>query len=160
MADWFKFYDDFLEDKRVLSLINLNSHYANVYVLLLSKTRGGKKLIDLSLWEIDCRGIGLALNIDWNVVSAALEAIQDVGLLHLNGLGKGNVSHWHKERCRYIPKNLKALVLKTMGSFCQWCGSENKLEFDHIIPVSKGGKTVFENLQPLCKTCNLQKGAT
>ena len=46
---------------------------------------------------------------------------------------------------------------------CQICGRRQsdgaKLEVDHIIPVSKGGKTVDENLQTLCHECNQGKKA-
>lgn len=30
------------------------------------------------------------------------------------------------------------------------------LQFDHIVPVAAGGKTVFENLRLLCRNCNLR----
>ena len=45
---------------------------------------------------------------------------------------------------------------------CAICGKECKLEemhADHITPWSKGGKTVPENCQMLCRDCNLRKGA-
>ena len=44
---------------------------------------------------------------------------------------------------------------------CQICGKympdEVRLQIDHIIPVSKGGKTIPSNLQTLCSKCNGKK---
>jgi len=37
---------------------------------------------------------------------------------------------------------------------CQLCGSDRKLQFDHIHPVSAGGKGSLDNLQLLCGPCN------
>lgn len=58
---------------------------------------------------------------------------------------------------RYIPDDVRAAVLTRDGSKCVKCGKTEKLEIDHIIPVSKGGKGVLENLQTLCVSCNRSK---
>lgn len=57
-----------------------------------------------------------------------------------------------------IPASLRAKVLKCKGDACLCCGSKKRICMDHKIPESHGGKTVFDNLQPLCNICNLIKG--
>lgn len=42
---------------------------------------------------------------------------------------------------------------------CQVCGDSESLHIDHIVPVARGGKTDRENLQVLCRFCNISKGA-
>jgi 5-methylcytosine-specific restriction endonuclease McrA len=41
---------------------------------------------------------------------------------------------------------------------CQYCGSTNELTIDHMIPISRGGKSIFENCVTACKSCNAKKG--
>jgi 5-methylcytosine-specific restriction endonuclease McrA len=40
---------------------------------------------------------------------------------------------------------------------CQYCGAHDDLTFDHVIPRSKGGATVWENVVAACSACNLKK---
>ena len=60
-----------------------------------------------------------------------------------------------------IPGSLRYRVLKESDGRCALCGATKKerpLDVDHIIPKSKGGKNVRENLQVLCSLCNQEKG--
>ena len=43
------------------------------------------------------------------------------------------------------------------GNVCVFCGSDEKLTKDHIVPLSKGGTDYIENIQPLCRSCNSKK---
>jgi len=47
-------------------------------------------------------------------------------------------------------------------SLCHYCGKKyppRQLTMDHIIPVSRGGKSTRGNVVPCCKSCNNQKKA-
>lgn len=44
---------------------------------------------------------------------------------------------------------------------CQYCGDKfaaRDLSYDHVVPRSNGGKTVWENIVTACKSCNCLKG--
>ena len=56
-----------------------------------------------------------------------------------------------------IPDDVKLLVWSRDGGVCVKCGSSRELHFDHVIPVAKGGGDHAENIQLLCRTCNLSK---
>ncbi len=44
------------------------------------------------------------------------------------------------------------------GHRCVYCGSANKLTLDHVVPRSRGGTSVWENVVTSCAPCNLRKG--
>jgi 5-methylcytosine-specific restriction endonuclease McrA len=60
---------------------------------------------------------------------------------------------------RPIPQRLALAVKDRDGHLCQSCGTRDDLAVDHLIPESKGGPMVMENLQTLCRSCNSSKGS-
>jgi HNH endonuclease len=59
-----------------------------------------------------------------------------------------------------IPEAVRHEVWRRDQGSCVRCGSQQRLEFDHIIPLSKGGSSTARNIQLLCEPCNRSKGAT
>jgi len=62
---------------------------------------------------------------------------------------------------RHIPEEVRNVVWDRDGGRCVKCGKRGfgaEIHFDHIIPFSKGGSSnIAENIQILCKECNLKK---
>ena len=61
---------------------------------------------------------------------------------------------------RYIPKVTRKAVSIRDNYSCVKCGNQKDLHMDHIIPESRNGSNELENLQVLCKDCNLRKGVS
>ena len=59
-----------------------------------------------------------------------------------------------------IPSEVRREVWRRDGGKCVKCGSRVKLEYDHIIPVSKGGSNTARNIELLCEVCNRAKRAS
>ncbi len=49
---------------------------------------------------------------------------------------------------------------KCASGRCHYCGRRfppSELTMDHLVPLSRGGRSVRENLVPACKECNNRK---
>jgi 5-methylcytosine-specific restriction endonuclease McrA len=57
----------------------------------------------------------------------------------------------------HIPAAVRREVWRRDEGRCTECGSNKRLEFDHIIPISRGGSNTARNLQLLCERCNRHK---
>jgi hypothetical protein len=77
--------------------------------------------------------------------------------------GKLTASAFTKEQRALMTNKLREFIKKRDNFTCCSCGNSIHiepnllLEIDHIIPVSKGGCTVEDNLQTLCWKCNRSK---
>ena len=53
----------------------------------------------------------------------------------------------------------KERVFMRDGRQCRYCGSDENLHIDHIISRKRGGTHDLDNLQVLCRDCNLRKSS-
>lgn len=63
----------------------------------------------------------------------------------------------HKYKRSRIPENVRIEVWRRDGGKCARCGSREKLEYDHIVPISKGGSNTARNIELLCEKHNRSK---
>ena len=61
---------------------------------------------------------------------------------------------------RSMPREVMLKVVRRDGQICQRCFEpvpDDQVEFDHVIPFSKGGATTADNLKLCCRNCNRKK---
>jgi 5-methylcytosine-specific restriction endonuclease McrA len=61
-----------------------------------------------------------------------------------------------------VPRTVKRKISRRAlfardGWRCVYCGSAGRLTLDHVIPRSRGGDSVWENVVTSCAPCNLRK---
>ena len=65
-----------------------------------------------------------------------------------------------RKRFDYVPFS-RANIYARDDHTCQYCGKGypvSELTFDHVVPVSQGGRKDWENIVTSCVTCNRRKG--
>jgi 5-methylcytosine-specific restriction endonuclease McrA len=65
-----------------------------------------------------------------------------------------------KKRFDYVPFS-RANIYARDGYICQYCSDKlptQELTFDHVIPVSQGGRKDWDNIVTCCVSCNRRKG--
>jgi hypothetical protein len=83
---------------------------------------------------------------------------------HVNGLMMDAYDTWLRQAyrkvpaaSRYISDPVKQEVFERDGGQCVKCGSTRDLQYDHVIPYSRGGSNTAANMQLLCGDCNRAK---
>ena len=94
--------------------------------------------------------------------NSEIEGISSVGKSDTNysQMATAVYAESSKPRRKPIPKNVKMYVWQRDQGRCVDCGSKERLEYDHIIPVSKGESNTDRNIQLLCEHCNRSKGSS
>ena len=78
-----------------------------------------------------------------------------------------NIARWKAALRAYDGKRLppaewyivKTIVLLRDEGTCTYCGTTRHPHVDHVIPISRGGTNMFENLTTACGRCNQSKGS-
>lgn len=98
--------------------------------------------------------------------SKIIKKVIDWSKEHPNQYYQNQRAAAHRRRAR-IHKNgnntLTAQEIKDLFKqhpYCEYCGIEEALTLDHIIPISKGGQNCLENVTIACNKCNSSKNAS
>jgi 5-methylcytosine-specific restriction endonuclease McrA len=62
-----------------------------------------------------------------------------------------------KAKRERIPEPVRIAVWRRDEGCCARCRSRERLEYDHIIPVDRGGSNTVRNVELLCERCNRAK---
>lgn len=111
-----------------------------------------KKLIDLELDKLD-----------GNIEIAAAEPQTEAELRNLEQFPLQKIIELYPKIGLQLKEDAFAAARNDDGSYvCAGCGevfpTRLFLQVDHIVPMAKGGLSVPDNLQVLCRTCNQRKG--
>jgi len=110
----------------------------------------------------------------WNILRECLNGLRDCGALkqgeYITILNIWRISYknWFKVKeldaktprviaQKYISKKEVRDLIINRDKYCLCCGTQNRLSIDHVIPISRGGMNVIDNLQTLCVSCNSKK---
>ena len=115
------------------------------------------------LGVVTVEGAGAGASI-WSVVGAHLlhagvGAAAGAGAAGLLALTWRRPAAPAQPRRQAIPQRVRHEVWRRDRGTCVECGSRARLEFDHIIPVARGGSNTVRNIELRCEPCNRRKGA-
>lgn len=159
--------------KFVYQQIEPNQRYGKLTVIEKIKDEGSK-----TTWKCLCDCGNTTETLCYNLISGTTKSC---GCLFIETVSKANFTDAKRisvknlvsfeenseifaiQQRRLLTPKLRYKILLRDNFHCCCCGQGvedgAKLHVDHIIPISKGGKTTEDNLQTLCKDCNLGKGS-
>lgn len=91
----------------------------------------------------------------WPLIIGAIMRIKCVGI----NMKFDHSFDWSNHRTP--SRKMRRCVIERDGNICRYCCRMIPLDYitvDHVIPFSRGGKTILDNLVVACKRCNQKKG--
>lgn len=97
----------------------------------------------------------------WHIIEIVVIVLFSADLVFLYYSSKNKkIQRKPVVRRKAIPKAVRRYLLDMSGSQCANCGNTCcSPHIDHKLPVALGGSDDIDNLQVLCASCNLHKGA-
>lgn len=148
-----KIYDeDMRRSEKNIYIQNLWDEEGSLIPVYYTNQYFFKKLIDLELDKLD-----------GDIEIAASEPQTEAELRNLEQFPLQKIIELYPKIGLELKENAYAAARNDDGCYvCTGCGevfpTRIYLQVDHIIPMAKGGLTVQENLQILCRACNMRKG--
>ncbi len=173
---WVKINVDMFDNKKIKYIRTLpdGNNICLIWIMLL--TMAGRCNANGTIFLTEKVPYTLKMLIDTlgfkeKTIKAALSNLETLGMIHTDGDGYITITGWAdhqnvdgmekiREQTRQRQRKFRAEHKKSIGinpdDKCAYCG-DVATTIDHIVPVSKGGLDVPENVVPSCLQCNQQK---
>lgn len=144
---WIKLHRDLLDNLDYFSLSAESAKNLPLIWIIASEIDGFVPSVEQLAWR---------LRVTVETAQSVLHDLKNKGFI-VTSSAEHIAPQNDKWASRHIPLVVKVAVQKRDRGLCVVCQSSSRLEYDHIIPVSKGGTSTLGNIQLLCKSCNRKK---
>ena len=155
-----------------------SSYWINAYYEILDDPKMGRLLSD-HIWRRAIEFFLLAgeggclpsvRDIAWRLHTTEDDVIDCMKKLNSDGLVRDTDCGWIVSLPVHVPAKtnrpsaevwmrIREFIFERDNYTCQYCGARGvRLECDHVIPVSRGGSSEYDNLVTACFRCNRSKG--
>lgn len=156
-----KYFDLAINEKNVEHIDRLLKCYEDAKAMLIDEY---EEVPALTPWDWPTKAIDYTSPAGTIHVSSQF-VVDEQGLLFIKKQAQALLSKQSSKKIQrqLMTPELREAIIRRDNWTCQKCGNSVfkepnlLLEVDHIIPVSKGGKTEPNNLQTLCWKCNREK---
>lgn len=135
----------------------INKYDLNRFNFILTREQTRYRQINYSRYSYQVKVEDKRISLYYNEILEMLDFLKSINYECTSS------EYFSKNQRNLMTQQLKDEVKKRDKYTCQICGKYMPdgvgIHIDHIIPISKGGKSVLSNLQVLCSKCNLQKGS-
>ena len=173
-VQWIKIYIDMFDKRKIKKVRRLpaGNDLLLIWIMLLAmagKCNAGGMIYITENVPFTEEDLADELDFEVNTIRLALKAFEELDMITTTPEGYINVIGWEEHqnvdklaeireqtRRRVADHRARKKQELATGKECAYCGRYADT-IDHIIPRSKGGTDVEENIVPCCKSCNSSK---